>query len=82
MNAATAQQLYPKIKGKFLAEFHDLLIYGYFKAAKKTGKNRVWIQVRQKDSKRYRVAESLAYMRSLDVQFEETVQRFPREAKS
>ena len=71
MDNSTSQ--HPKIKGKFLAEFHDLQIYGSFRAAKKDGKNRVWLQVRQRPPKRYRVAESLSYMRSLDVQFEETI---------
>ena len=73
-----ASQQHPKVKGQFLAEFHGLLIFGNFKAAKKKGRNRVWLQVRQQTPKRYRVAESLSYMRSADLQFEETIERFPR----
>lgn len=68
-----------KIKGQLLAEFHGLLIYGTFRAAKREGKNRVWLQIRQKTPKRYRVAESLSYMRSADIQFEETIKRYPRD---
>jgi hypothetical protein len=78
MGASAAEGLHPKVEGTLIGEFHGLLIYGNFKTAKKTGKNRTWIQIRQREPKRYRVAESLAYMRSLDVQFEETIQRFPR----
>ena len=73
-----AQSPFPKVKGTPLAEFHGLLIFGLYKTAKKTGKNRVWIQIRQGQSRRYRVAESLNYMRSVDVQFEETIERHPR----
>lgn len=74
------KQRHPKIKGRLLAEFHGLQIYGSFKPAKKDGKNRVWLNVRQSSPKRYRVAESLSYMRSADIQFEETIKikRFPR----
>ena len=61
----------PKIKGEKLAEFHGLTVYGRLKKAKRHGKDRIWIQIRQDEPKKYRVAESLSYMRSLDVQFEE-----------
>jgi hypothetical protein len=61
----------PKIKGEKLAEFHGLTVYGRLKKAKLHGKDRIWIQIRQGEPKKYRVAESLSYMRSLDVQFEE-----------
>ncbi len=77
---ADNKKQHPKIKGQLLAEFHGLQVYGSFRAAKKDGKNRVWLQVRQSSPKRYRVAESLSYMRSADIQFEETtkIKRFPR----
>jgi len=69
---------HPKMHGTPIAEFHGLTIYGLFKPAKRNGKNRLWIQIRQSQPKRYRIAESLSYMRSVDVQFEETVVRSPR----
>ncbi len=69
---------HPKIKAKFLVEFHGLQVYGSFRPAKKQGKNRVWLQIRQSLPKRYRMAESLNYMRAADIQFEETIRRFPR----
>lgn len=62
---------HPKIEGAILAKFHGLTIYGSLKTAKREGKNRIWIQVRQSEPKRLRVAESLAYARSVDLQFEE-----------
>ena len=63
---------HPKISGTILAEFKGLTIYGKLKKAKRSGRDRIWIQIRQGEPKRYRVSESLSYMRSVDIQFEET----------
>ena len=68
----TKSKPHPKMTGKVLAKFCGLTIYGKLKKAKRTGKDRLWIQIRQAEPKQYRVAESLSYMRSVDIQFEET----------
>jgi hypothetical protein len=62
---------HPKIKGSKLAEFCGLTIYGTLKKAKKNGRNRVWIQIRQDANKPLRVSTSLSYARAIDVQFVE-----------
>jgi len=61
-----------KIKGEPHIRFHGLLIFAKLKKAKRSGKDRIWIHVRQNEPKRYRVAASLSYARSVDVQFEES----------
>ena len=70
--ATKDSKLHPKISGKVLGEFQGLTIYGKLKKAKRSGKDRIWIQIRQSEPKRYRVSESLSYMRSVDIQFEKT----------
>lgn len=62
---------HPKIKGSNLAEFCGLTIYGRLKKAKRNGRNRVWIQIRQDANKPLRVSECLSYSRAVDVQFVE-----------
>jgi hypothetical protein len=62
---------HPKVGGKKLAEFNNLVIYGSFKRAKRDGKDRVWIQIRQGATKPLRVSTCLAYARSVDIQFVE-----------
>jgi hypothetical protein len=59
-----------KIKAEIIAEFHGLTIYGKLQAAKRNGRDRLLIQIRQNDGKVYRIAESLTYIRSADIQFE------------
>jgi len=61
--------LHPKISGKKLAEFYGLTIYGNLKKAKRHGKDRIWIQIRQGAHKPLRVSECLSYARSVDIQF-------------
>jgi len=61
---------HPKVEAEVIGEFHCLTIYGRLQLAKRGGKDRLWIQIRQSDSKTYRVAESLCYARSADIQFE------------
>jgi hypothetical protein len=61
-----------KVGGNVLAEVEGLTITVALQKAKGSGKNRVWIQIRQNvKPKRWRVSTSLAYARSLDVQFVE-----------
>jgi hypothetical protein len=61
-----------KVTGKVLAEVEGLTITATLQKAKGLGKNRLWIQIRQNAKpKRWRVSTSLAYARSLDVQFVE-----------
>ncbi len=60
---------HPKISGKTLAEFHGLTIYGKLNRAKRHGKDRIWIQIRQAAHKPLCVAECLSYARSVDTQF-------------
>jgi len=61
---------HPKISGQKLIEFNGLTIYGQLKKAKRSGRDRIWIQIRQDGSKPYRIAACLSYARSVDVQFE------------
>jgi hypothetical protein len=60
---------HPKINGSTLAEFCGLTIYGILKKAKRHGRDRVWIQIRQEAHKPLRVSECLSYARAVDVQF-------------
>jgi hypothetical protein len=57
------------MSGQKLAEFHGLTIYGKLKKAKREGKDRIWIQIRQEAHKPFRVYETLSYARSVDIQF-------------
>lgn len=69
---------HPKMKGQVIAQFNGFTIYGDLKKAKRTGKDRVWICIRQDDRGKYRVSESLSYARSVDIQFEATEIPSPR----
>ena len=60
-----------KIAGKPLCSFHGLDISGLFKPEKRGGKDTVWIQIRQNKPKKFRVRESLAYARAVDIEFAE-----------
>lgn len=61
-----------KVKGQVIAEYEGLTISVFPQKAKRTGKNRMWLQVRQNsDVKRWRVAASLSYARSADIQWVE-----------
>ena len=61
---------HPKVEAETIGEFHGLTIYGKLQLAKRDGKDRMWIQIRQNAAKVFRVAESLCYGRSADIQFE------------
>ena len=61
-----------KVKGQVVAEYEGLTISVLLQKAKRTGKDRLWVQVRQNsDVKRWRVAASLSYARSADIEFVE-----------
>jgi hypothetical protein len=59
----------PKITGKIIGEFKGFTIYGKLNKAKAQGKDRIWIQIRQTEPKKYRVHTCLSYARSMDIQF-------------
>ena len=59
-----------KVTGKLIGHTHGLTITAYPVTPKTAhGKERIWIQIRQNEGKKWRVYETLAYARSLDVQF-------------
>ncbi len=59
-----------KVKGQVLAEYEGLTISVSPQKAKRAGKDRLWIQIRQNSpTKQWRVAASLSYARSADIQF-------------
>ncbi len=59
-----------KISGELIGEIAGLRIYGRISRAKKRGKDRLWIHVRQDDPKQWRIAATLSYANSLDIRFE------------
>jgi len=62
-----------KIKGKVIAEYEGLTITASLRKAKKTGKNRLWLSIRQHgDVKRWRISTSLTYVSSTDIRFEDS----------
>ena len=61
----------PKVKkGEFIREVEGLKIYASLQKAKRTGKDRLWIQVRQNKLKKWSIAASLGYVNGFDVRFE------------
>jgi hypothetical protein len=65
--------IHPKVEGQVVGQFQGFSVYATVRKAKTPrGKDRVWFQIRQDEKKRWRVAESLSYMRAVDVQFERT----------
>jgi hypothetical protein len=60
-----------KITDPVILKFNGLTIYGSFKKAKREGRNRISIHIRQAAPKRFRVSRPLAWARAVDVQFEE-----------
>ncbi len=63
-----------KISGELIGEFNGLRIYGRVSKAKRRGKDRLWIHIRQDDPKTWRIAATLSYANSLDVRFENDAQ--------
>ncbi len=62
-----------KISGELIGEFNGLRIYGRISKAKRRGKDRLWIHIRQDDLKAWRIAATLSYTNSLDIRFENDV---------
>lgn len=60
----------PKVSGKPIASVNGLDIYIRSQPAKRKGKDRLWIQVRQKEPKKWRIAASLCYVNGFDIRFE------------
>ena len=62
-----------KVTGLIVHEYQGLTISISPRKAKKSGRDRVWVQIRQKGPvKRWRVSASLSYARSADIQFEDS----------
>lgn len=58
-----------KIGGRKIGTVKGLTVTVNHLPAKKRGKDRLWIQIRQHNGKRWRVYETLAYAKSVDVLF-------------
>ena len=59
-----------KIKGKPIASKYGVDVYFTLKEAKKKGKDRLWIVIDQKKSKKWRIASSLSFVHGLKIRFE------------
>jgi hypothetical protein len=60
-----------KIQGTVIGQYNGLTIRGRIQKAKRAGKDRIWIHIRQEGTgKPYRVAASLSYVHAVDVRFE------------
>lgn len=62
---------HPKVRTPRRLTFEGLVIYGELKVAKKIGKDRILIQIRQTDPKQYHIAQCLSYGRGIDIVFED-----------
>ena len=61
-----------KVAGVVVAEYEGLTVSVLPQPAKRTGKDRLWVQIRQNGKvKRWRIAASLSYARSADIEFVE-----------
>ena len=60
----------PKVSGSPIYRTNGLDIYIKSIPAKHSGKDRLWIQVRQSKPKRWRIAASLCYVNAFDIRFE------------
>jgi hypothetical protein len=60
----------PKVKGEPVLRVEGLEIYVNHFPAKREGRDRVWVQVRQKQPKSWPMAATLAYPHGIDVRFE------------
>ncbi len=59
-----------KISGELIGTFNGLRIYGRLSKAKRRGKDRLWIHIRQDNPKGWRAAATLSYENSIDIRFE------------
>jgi hypothetical protein len=58
-----------KVHGTPIGTNNGLTVTAALKKPRGKGKERLWIQIRQNNGKKWRVYTCLAYARSLDVQF-------------
>lgn len=59
-----------KVTGKLVGTAHGITVTVLHKPAKTAkGKDRLWLQIRQNDGKTWKVYETLAYARSVDIAF-------------
>jgi len=63
-----------KVTGRILGEVEGIQVTAKLQPAKRTGKDRIWFQIRQRGTKHWRVSEALSYARAVDVQFEKADQ--------
>lgn len=59
-----------KVTGRILGEVEGIQVTANLQRAKREGKDRIWIRIRQSGVKHWRVSEALSYARAVDVQFE------------
>ncbi len=64
-----------KISGELIATFNGLRIYGRLTKAKRKGKDRLWIHIRQDNPKEWRIAATLSYENSIDIRLESAAAR-------
>ena len=64
-----------KISGELIGTFNGVRIYGRLSKAKRKGKDRLWIHIRQDDEKAWRVGATLSYENSIDIRFESVATR-------
>jgi hypothetical protein len=64
-----------KVRGKLLADFHDVKVYAVLDRPKRSGKYRIWLSVRQNIPKRWRTFATLSYPYGLDLGFERVLTR-------
>lgn len=61
---------HPKITATPIASFQGFTVYAELQKAKRSGRDRIWFQIRQDDPKKYRTAICLNYPHALDIQFQ------------
>jgi len=67
---ATKFKTQGKVQGQILGTFQGLTVTVAPKPAKRNGKDRLWLQIRQNDkAKKWRISTALVYARSTDIQF-------------
>ncbi len=64
-----------KISGELIGTFNGLRIYGRLTRAKRRGKDRLWIHIRQAEGKEWRIGATLSYENSIDIRFESVAPR-------
>jgi hypothetical protein len=65
-----ANTKHPKVTAKPIGTFQGFTVYAQLQKAKRTGRDRIWFQIRQDNPKAYRTAICLNYPHALDVQFQ------------